>query len=169
MPEEKAMKNALWMLIIFCVLTGFEGNMHAADVKEEIKSAPIKDEKASTGTGKFDETTKQYLKKLRSLNAELVATHRELHNYNNPDKSTKGINMGDILNQESASREAKKQQQTVKTKKADAEERINNLQKDVANLKIDLIKYYNGKLPKNVSDALQTEENYTAYLISRNK
>ena len=163
------MKNALLALIVFFLFIGFEFNTYAADGKEEIKSIPVKEEKRTTETGKFDETTKQYLKKLRGLNAELVATHRELHNYNNPDKSTKGINMGDILNQESASRETKKQEQTLKSKKAEAEERISNLRKEVANLKIDLLKYYNGKLPKNVSDALQTEENYTAYLISRNK
>ncbi len=65
---------------------------------------PVKEEKlpakTSKGSSAFDETTTQYLKKFRSINSELVAAHQDLYRYNNPDKSNKGINLDEILNQE---------------------------------------------------------------------
>lgn len=175
MLKEIAMKNTLRVWMAFCLLIGFAGNALAADSKEnkagetQSKSGPVTGEKASAENIKFDETTTQCLKKLRSINSELVAAHRELYNYNNPEKTTKGISMADILNQESASREAKEQEQTLRSKKARTEEKISNLQKDVEKLKQDLLKHYNGELPKHVSDAWQTEEGYTAYKISKIK
>jgi len=169
------MKNTLLALMVFCFLIGFAGNTLAAgndgNKPEEMKSksSPAKEEKASTETIKFDEATTQYLKKQRSINSELVASHRELYKYNNPEKTPKGISMADIIDQESSSRETRKQEQTVNIKKIQAEEKISSLQKDVESLKQDMLRYYNGKLPKHVSDAWQTEEGYTAYLISKTK
>ena len=151
------------MLIVFCLLIGSAGNTLAAE------STPVKEEKASAENSKFDETTTQYLKKFRSINSELVAAHRELYNYNHPDNTSPGIDMAEILNQKNASREAREHEQTIRDKKNKTEERIRVLQKDAENLKLDMLKYYNGKLPKHVSDAWKNEEGYTAYLISKNK
>ncbi len=169
------MKNALWILLAFCLLIGFTGNAHAADSKENkaeetgSNPVPVKGEKASAEGIGFDEKTAQYLKKLRSINSQLVDAHRELYKYNNPERAPQGINMGDILNQEGAAREAKEQKQATTNRKAETEEKIRSLQKDARDLKQELLRHYNGKLPKNVSDAWQTEEGYTAYKISKIK
>ncbi len=169
------MKNALLVLMVFCLSIGFAGNTLGAgndgSKPEEMKSksSPAKEEKASTENSRFDEATTQYLKKQRSINSELVAAHRELYRYNNPERRPKGISMADIVDQESSSREAKKQEQAVNINKIKTEEKISGLQKDMDNLKQDMLKYYNGKLPKHVSDAWQTEEGYTSYLISKTK
>ena len=169
------MKNVLWVLMVFCMLIGFAGNTFAADSKGnkagETKqgSGPAREEKAPAEGIMFDEATTQYLKKFRSINSELVDAHRELYKYNNPERTPQGINMGDILNQEGAAREAKEQQRATTNRKAETEEKIRSLQKDARDLKQELLKHYNGKLPKHVSDAWQTEEGYTAYKISRIK
>jgi len=169
------MKNALLMLIALCLLIGFADNTPAAGSEDkktgEMKSGStaIKEKNVPAENSKFDETTTQYLKKFRSINSELVAAHRELYRYNNPERTPKGINMADIMDQESTSREAREREQTVSGKKAGTEEKISKLQKDVENLKQDMLKHYNGKPPKHVSDAWQTEEGYTAYLISKYK
>lgn len=169
------MKNAFRMLIALCLLIVPVGNTFSADGEGnktgEIKqtTGPVKEEKTPAGSSAFDETTTQYLKKFRSLNSELVAAHRDLQKYSTPERDQKSISMADLLDQQSAANEARQQKQTKMTKKAGAEEKIGKLQKEIENLKLDLIKYYNGKLPKHVSDAWRTEEGYTAYLISRIK
>ena len=166
------MKNALWMLIAVCLLIGSAGDVRSADggdKKPEASPGPVKEETASADSNKLDGAATQYLKKQRSINSELVAAYRELHRYNNPDKTSRGVNMADIVDQESALRETRRQEQATRNKKTETEERINSLQKDVENLKQDLLKHYNGKLPKHVSDAWQTEEGYAAYLISKHK
>ncbi len=171
------MKNTLFLLIIFGLLIGSAGNMYAGDgdagkssdassqnlVKEEKLPA-----KTSTGSSAFDETTTQCLKKFRSINSELVAAHQDLYRYNNPDKSNKGINLDGILNQDK-DRDMITQEQITQNKKARAEEQISNLQKTAEDLKNNLIKHYNGNMPKNVSDAWKTEQEYTEYRISKIK
>ncbi len=166
------MNRALWMLVTFFLLMWSAGYVTAADDRgktPQAGSGPVKDKKAGAERNGFDETAAQYLKKQRSINAELVAAHREVYKYNNPVRTPKGISMDDIVDQEGSARQAREEEQTARSKKASAEERITRLEKDIENLKQDLLKHYNGKLPKNVSDAWQTEEGYTAYLISRTK
>ncbi len=167
------MKNTLFGVIILGLLIGFTSNAPAEDrdpgKSPDVKSSPAGEEKTQAKSNAFDETTTQYLKRFRSINSELVAAHRELYKYNNPDRSSKGINLGEILNQEGTVREARQEEQAVHVRKARTEEKISSLQKDAENLKMDLIKYYNGNLPKNVSDAWQNEQNYTEYLISKNR
>lgn len=169
------MKNVFRVLVIFCLLVGFAGTVSAADGADkkpgEAGPAPtaVKGSGGPAGAGGFDDTAAQYLKKQRSINSELVATHRELYKYNNPEKTPKGMSMADIVDQESSAREAKAQEQATRSKKASAEEKIRRLEKDYENLKQDMLKHYNGQLPKNVSDAWQTEEGYAAYLISKTR
>ncbi|MBP1748284.1 MAG: hypothetical protein H6Q52_823 [Deltaproteobacteria bacterium] len=171
------MKNTLFMLIIFGLLIGFTGNAPAWDgdagKSQDGKASPAREEKGSVktsaGSNSFDETTTQYFKKFRSINSELVAAHQELYKYNNPDKSTKGLSLDEFLNQEGTVREMKTQGQITQNKKARTEEKISGLQKDAEDLKNDLIKYYKGKLPKNVSDAWKTEQDYTEYRIAKYK
>jgi len=169
------MKNVFRVLVIFCLLVGFAGNVPAADGTDKKPgdagpaSTAVKGSGGPAAGGGFDETTTQYLKKQRSINSELVATHRELYKYNNPEKTPKGMSMADIVDQENATRQAREQEQATRNKKANAEEKIRQLEKDYENLKQDLLKHYNGKLPKNVSDAWQTEEGYAAYLISKTR
>jgi hypothetical protein len=173
--EERSMKNIFRVLIVFCLVIGFAGNVLAADSADKKPgdtgpaSTAIKGSGGSAAAGGFDETTTQYLKKQRSINSELVATHRELYKYNNPEKTPKGMSMADIVDQESSARQAKEQERATRNKKADAEEKIRKLEKDYENLKQDLLKHYNGQLPRNVSDAWQTEEGYAAYLISKTR
>jgi len=161
------MKNTLWILVVFGLLMGPAVNSPAETRDGEKGAGPAGEQKSSSESGKFDAATTQYLKKQRSINSDLVAAHRELYNYNNPDRSARGISMGNILDQENASREARQQEQATRGKKADAERRIDSLRKDLENLKADLLKHYNGTLPRPVSDAWQTEEGYATYLISK--
>lgn len=169
------MKKIYRVLVVFCLVIGFAGTVWAADGADKKPAgtgpAPTTVTGGSTPAagGGFDEATTQYLKRQRSINSELVAAHREVYRYNNPDRTPKGMSITDIVDQESSARQAREQEQTARTRKADAEERIRRLEKDYQNLRQDLLKYYNGQLPKNVSDAWQTEEGYAAYLISRAK
>jgi len=153
-------KNILILIAIFACLAGFAGSLPAWEGNTD--KSP-----ANTGTSPFDETTAQYLKKFRGINSELVAAYQELNRYNNPDRSTKGLSLEDFLDQQGVARELKTREQLLQDKKAGVETRISELQKTAENLKNDLIKYHNGKLPKNVSDAWKTEEDYTEYRISK--
>lgn len=169
------MKNTLFGLIVLGLLIGITSNATAGDKdpgkSPDVKPSPVGQEKTpvkSSAGSAFDETATQYLKKFRSINSEIVAAHREIYKYNNPDLSNKGVNLGEIMkNQETMARDARQKEETLRDNKARAEEKITSLQKDAESLKVDLIKQYNGKLPKNVSDAWQTEQNYTEYLISK--
>ena len=169
------MKDTLLILMAFALLIASAGNIHAWDggppgKAPDTASNPAGDGKtpaAKSASSPFDETTTQYLKKFRAINSELVAAHRELYRYNNPDKTTKGINLEEIVNQQGAIKEAQRQEQVMQSKKASVEEKISSLKKDAGNLREDLVKYYQGNLPKNVSDAWQNEQNYTEFLISR--
>ncbi|OPY00092.1 MAG: hypothetical protein A4E60_02476 [Syntrophorhabdus sp. PtaB.Bin047] len=169
------MMNVFRVLVILCLLMGFAGIVSAADGADKkpagTEPAPtaVPGGSATVAGGGFDEATTQYLKKQRSINSELVAAHREVYKYNNPVKTPKGMSMADIVDQESSVREAREQEQTARNRKVDAEERIRKLEKDYQNLRQDLLKHYNGQLPKKVSDAWQTEEGYAAYLISKTK
>ena len=154
------MKNILILIAIFACLVGFAGSLPAWEGNTD--KSP-----ANTGTSPFDETTAQYLKKFRGINSELVTAYQELNRYNSPDRSTKGLSLEDFLDQQGVARELKTREQLLQDKKAGVEARIGELQKAAENLKNDLIKYHNGKLPKNVSDAWKTEEDYTEYRISK--
>ena len=154
------MKNILFLITIFACLVGFAGILPAWE--GDTGKSP-----ANTGAAPFDETTAQYLRKFRSTNSELVAAYQELNRYNNPDRTTKGLNLDDFLDQQGAARELRTREQVLQDKKARMEAKINELQKAADNIKNDLIKYHNGKLPKNVSDAWRTEEDYTEYRISK--
>ena len=173
MFEEKAMKKTLQMLIVLCLLIGPAGNILAADDRdkkpeeERSKSTPAKAEKTSAESNKFDEKTKEYLKKFRSLNAELLNAHRSLSNYNNLEKTQKSRAMTELQYRDTVSRELAEEGQTIINSRAKAEDRIRELQKNVEDLKNDLLKYYNGKLPKNVSEAWRTEEGFYNYQLSR--
>jgi hypothetical protein len=174
MVEEKTMKKALWMMIVFGLLIGFEADIFAQDTMdkkpEETKSNPVKESNASAASGAFDETAKQYLAKLRSIDRELVDAHRALANYNNPQRNQNlGLPMDEILSSDGGSREKFAEKQTLQSNIARTEDKIKNLQRDVENLKLDVLKHYNGKMPKNVSDAWKSEEDFTAYLISKTK
>jgi len=169
------MKNVFRVLVVLCLLIGFAAVVSGADGPDKKpgeagpSSTAVKGSGAPAAGGGFDETTTQCLKKQRSINSELVAAHREVYKYNNPVKTPKGMSMADIVDQESSGREAREQEQTARSRNAEAEERIRKLEKDYQNLRQDLLKHYNGQLPKNVSDAWQTEEGYAAYLISKAK
>jgi len=169
------MKNTWSTLLIFGLLIGFATCAHAWDSdagkSPDVKPSPVKEEKAPAkkSTSAFDETTTQYLKKFRSINSALVSAHLELYRYENPDKSTKGIDFRDVLSEGQASREKKQQEQTVQNKKTTLEEKIKSLQKDAENLRTDLEKYYKGNVPKNVADAWQTEQDYTDYRVTKYK
>lgn len=173
MFEEKAMKKTLQMLIVLCLLIGPTGIAFAADDKdkkpEETKSqsTPVKAEKTSAESGKFDERTKEYLKKFRSLNAELLNAHRSLSNYNNLEKTQKSRVMTELQYRDTVSRGLAEEGQNIINGRAKTEDRIRELQQNVEDLKNDLIKYYNGKLPKNVSEAWRTEEGFYNYQLSR--
>ena len=144
------MKKTFLVFIVLCLFSGFSGYVFAA-------------------SDQFDDTTRQYLSDIRKANRELVAAHRELHNYNKPDRGPKRTSIGDILNQQEAQREAKRQEEEAMSKKASAEGRIDSLRKEIETLKQGLLKHHNGQLPQDVSSALQTDEGYTAHLISRIK
>lgn len=167
------MKDSLFVLIVFAVLIGSAVNIHAWDggaLGKDAVSNPAGEGKAPAAkpaSSPFDETTAQYLKKFRAINSELVAACRELHRYNNPDKTAKGINLEDIVNQQGAVKEARRYEQEMQSKKASVEEKIGSLKKDAENLREDLVKYFHGNVPKNVFDAWQNEQNYTEFLISR--
>lgn len=169
------MMNVFRVLVILCLLMGFAGIVSAADGADKKPAgtgpAPtaVPGGSAPAAGGGFDEATTQYLKKQRSINSELVAAHREVYKYNNPVKTPKGMSMADIVDQESSTRQAREQEEAARGRKADAEERIRKLEKDYENLKQELLKHHNGQLPKNVSNAWQTEEGYAAYLISKTK
>ncbi len=168
------MKKALWMVIVFGLLIGFEANILAQDATdkkpEETKSNQVKEKNASAASGAFDETAKQYLAKLRSIDKELVDAHRALANYNNPQRNQNlGLPMDEILSSDGGSREKFAEKQTLRNNIARTEDKIKSLQKDIENLKLDAFKNYNGKMPKNVSDAWKSEEDFTAYLISKTK
>lgn len=168
------MKNTLLLLIICGLLIGSAGSLYAgedgAGKPPDVKSSPVKEEKTpvkASGSAQFDETTTQYLKKFRGMNSELVAAHQELYRYNNPDRSTKGLNLENILDQQGAARDLRTQEDVIRARKVKLEEKINSLQRDAEKLRTDLTGYYKGKLPKNVSDAWKTEEDYTEYRISK--
>jgi hypothetical protein len=153
-------KNILILIAVFACLVGFAGILPAWEGNTD--KSP-----ANTGASPFDESTAQYLKKFRGINSELVAAYQELNRYNNPDRSTKGVSLEDLLDQQSVAQASKNREQVLQDKKAGVEARIGELQKAAQNLKSDLIKYHSGKLPKNVSDAWKTEEDYTEYRISK--
>lgn len=168
------MKKALWMIIVFGLLIGFEADIFAQDTTdkkpEDTKSNLVKEKNVPTASGAFDETAKQYLAKLRSVDRELVDAHRALANYNNPQRNQNlGLPMDEILTSDGGAREKFAEKQTLRDKIARTEDKIKDLQKDVENLKLDALKHYNGKMPKNVSDAWKSEEDFTAYLISKTK
>ncbi|MEN6318179.1 MAG: hypothetical protein ABFD82_05440 [Syntrophaceae bacterium] len=168
------MKKALWMLIVFGLLIGFEADIFAQDTTDkkpdETKSNAVKEKNASTASGAFDETATQYLAKLRSIDRELVDAHRALANYNNPQRNQNlGLPMDEILSSDGGSRGKFAEKQTLQSNIVRTEDKIKSLQKDVENLKLDVLKHYNGKMPKNVSDAWKSEEDFTAYLISKTK
>jgi hypothetical protein len=175
MPGENKMKNTWSILLIFGLLIGFATCVHAWDgdvgKSPDAKSTPAKEDKtpAKKSTSAFDETTTQYLKKFRSINSALVAAHQDLYRYENPDKSTRGIDLRDVLNEDKLGREKKEQEQSAQNKKAMLEEKIKSLQKDAENLRTDLEKYYKGNVPKNVADVWQTEQDYTDYRVSKYK
>jgi hypothetical protein len=175
LSEERTMKNVLRVFVVFCLLIGFAGALSAADSAEKKPagtasgSTAVPGGSAPAAGGGFDEATTQYLKKQRSINSELVAAHREVYKYSNPVKTPKGMSMADIVDQESSTRQAREQEEAARGRKVDAEERIRKLEKDYENLKQELLKHHNGQLPKNVSNAWQTEEGYAAYLISKTK
>lgn len=168
------MKNTLCLLIIFGLLIGFAGGVYAwegdAGRSPDVKPVAGNGEKApvkAAGSVQFDETTMQYLKKFRSINSELVGAHQELYRYNNPDLARKGLDLENILDQQGAARQLRTHEEIVREKKAKLEEKISSLQKDAEKLKTDLTRYHKGELPKNVSDAWKTEEDYTEYRISK--
>ncbi|MBP7527196.1 MAG: hypothetical protein KA801_04690 [Syntrophorhabdaceae bacterium] len=168
------MKKALWMVIVFGLLIGFEANIFAQDATdkkpEETRSNPVREQNASAASGAFDETAKQYLAKLRSIDKELVDAHRALANYNNPQRNQNlGLPMDEILTSDGGAREKFAEKQTLRNNIARTEDKIKSLQKDVENLKLDALKHYNGRMPKNMSDAWKSEEDFTAYLISKTK
>ena len=168
------MKKALWMVIVFGLFIGLEATIFAQDATdkkpEETKSSQVKEKNASAASGAFDETAKQYLAKLRSIDKELVDAHRALANYNNPQRNQNlGLPMDEILTSDGGAREKFAEKQTLRNNIARTEDKIKSLQKDVENLKLDALKHYNGRMPKNVSDAWKSEEDFTAYLISKTK
>lgn len=169
------MKNTWFTLLIFGFLIGLATCAHAWDgdvgKSPDAKSSPVKEEKAPAkkSTSAFDETTTQYLKKFRSINSALVAAHQDLYRYENPDKSTKGLDLRDVFSEDKLGREKKEQEQTAQNKKTMLEDKIKSLQKDAENLRADLEKHYKGNVPKNVADAWQTEQDYTDYRISKYK
>lgn len=156
------MKNILFFLVIFGLLAGIGDNAFAWEANAGGK-APAE---SSTANGP-DETAAQYLKKFRGINSDLVAAYEELNRYNNPDMSSRGINLDEILNQEGVVRDTRKHEQTIQSKKARVEEKINSLHKEAEGLNNDLVRHYNGKVPKKVSDAWKTENDYTEYRISK--
>lgn len=120
-------------------------------------------------TLQLDDTTKDFFKKHRSLNSDLVQAHEDLYRYSNPDKFKKGLNLDDILNQEGVARQARKDQEILEVKKMKTEEKIRDIEKSIGTLFQDLVKYYKGNLPGYISDSWKTEDDYTAYRISKIK
>ncbi len=160
-------KNILSVLIVFCFVAGFAGNLSAWEGAAGSPSDTKSKSGTASGSGMSDETTMQYFKKFRSINSELVAAHQELHKLNNPDLTSKGMNLEDIMNQGGAARDKQRQEDLLKAKKVQVEDKITNLLKDRENLKADLTKYYGGNLPPSVSSAWKTEEDYTEYRVSK--
>ena len=158
-------KNILSFLIIFCFVAGLAGSLNAW------QGAPSTDTKrkpgAAPGMSQFDETATQYLKRLRSLNADLVAAHQEQYKYMYPDTTGKGMNLDDIMSQQDAARDKQRQDDMLRSNKSRVEDKINALLKDRENLKEELTKHYGGTLPSNVASAWKMEEDYTEYRISK--
>lgn len=167
------MKNTWSILLVFGLIIGSAAHARAWDNNvgnpANVKPAPAREEKAPAKkpAGAFDETAAQYLKKFRGVNASLVAAHEEVYRIENPDRSTKGMDMRNIFDEQKAGREKKEQEQSTQNKKATLEEKIKSLQKDAENLWADLEKHYKGSVPKNVADAWKTEQDYTDYRISK--
>jgi hypothetical protein len=169
------MKIALFALLIFGLFIGCVPCVYSWDDNTsnspDKKVSPVVEGKTPVkkSTAAYDEVTTQSLKKFRSINSELVAAHQEIYRLENPDKTTKGLDMRDLFDEQNINREKKQQEQSAQNKKNAAEEKIKSLQNDAEKLKTDLEKHYKGTLPKNVEDAWQTEQNYTDYRISKFK
>ncbi|MHB8109334.1 MAG: hypothetical protein ACYDHW_04785 [Syntrophorhabdaceae bacterium] len=153
------MKSMVWIIVILGIFIVFAGTANAADPSSA----------SSTSNLQLDEPTKQFFKKHRSLDSELIEAHRDLYRYNNPEYGQKNLNLEDLINQEGLARRAREEQETVEMKKKKTEEKIKVLQKSINDLQQELVKYYNGKVPQYVSDSWKTEDDYTAYVISKIK
>lgn len=151
------MKHIIWMIAFIWLFMIPVGMAIAADPPKP------------ASTPQFDEMTKDFFKKHRNLNSDLVQAHEDLYRYSNPDNFAKGLNLDDILNQEGVARQAKKDHEALEIKKMKTEQKIRDIQKSIDTLYQDLIAYYKGKLPSYVSDSWKTEDDYTAYRISKIK
>ena len=169
------MKNTWFILLISCIAAGCAVKAYAWDgdigKSPDVKPGPAKEGKAPVkkSMGAFDETTAQYFKKFRGINSGLVAAHEELYRIDNPDRSTRGLDMRDLFDEQKTGREKKEQERAAQNRKAVLEEKIKGLQKDTENLWADLERYYKGSVPKNVADTWKTEQDYTDYRISKYK
>ncbi len=169
------MKIAWSTLLIFGLVIGYTPCVFPWDAdtgkSADVKGAPATDGNvaAKKSASALDDVTTQSLKKFRSINSEMVAAHQEIYRIENPDRSTRGIDFRDVLNEEKVNREKKEQEQSAQGRKNMLEEKIKSLQKDADKLWADLEKHYKGNVPKNVADVWKTEQDYTDYRISKFK
>ena len=158
------MKKPSCILITFALFIGFGGTLLAGDSnanKPQVimsQATPIKENNLPVESNKPDDIQKQYLERLSNINLELKKAYITLLLNVRQTRLQHERTMLELGYRGSIPHDVEARGQEIKDEEIRTEDKKTNLERDKANLKLDVLKYYNGKLPEWLSRKWQEEE-----------
>lgn len=105
-----------------------------------------------------DELQRQYLVKLMKIDLGLEIAHIQLRGNFEQSKSHQKSELLELQYRGRIPHDVEMRGQELKDEEARTEENIKDLEREKENLKLDALKFYNGKMPKWLSKKWQKEE-----------
>lgn len=105
-----------------------------------------------------DDIQKQYLSRLFDINFEVESAYRTLLFNFRRDKIQHAMEMNELRYRGRIPYDVQMKGQELKDEKTRTEGKIKDLKREKENLKLDALKYYNGEMPKWLSEKWQKEE-----------
>jgi hypothetical protein len=173
--KEKIMKKMFSVLMGFAVLMLLTSEVGAASDKAK-KEPPGSVSKQSTAKqvappvadDKPDDIQKQYLSRLSDINFEVESAHLTLLFNFRRNKIQHAMVMNELRYRGRIPNDVQMKGQELKDEKTRTEGKIKDLKREKENLKLDALKYYNGKMPEWLSEEWQKEESRHSNNINEN-
>lgn len=137
----------------------FGGEVSAASDKATAGAASVDNEP--------DELQKQYLERLKKINYRLTNEHLTSVKNARLDMIQTKLELLKLRSLGRIPLDVKMQRQELKDEEIRTEANIRNLDEQKENLKLDVLKFYSGEMPKWLSEKWQEEENNHKNYISK--
>lgn len=157
--------------VLTLILVSFLGNEVRSESlrKQPLKSVSehsiAKQEVSPVDDKNSDELQKQYFDKLWHINMAIKDEHFNQRMLSIQNKSHHKKVMLELNYRGRIPHDVEMEGQELKDRDMRTKEKINNLEREKENLKLDVLKYYNGKMPKWLLGRWQEEESrYNKYM-----